>query len=236
MGKTTVTFGEIMLRLAPPGFEKILQTPQFVATFGGGEANVAVAVAQLGLPAAFVTVLPDKNPVPPPALGTPQPLPQSTPNTARVNAGLAKIVKNLIAVQLRLSYLNKQMIAGPTALLTADRGPQADINAILLPRGDVSLMTGANDIGGKTTYNLTAIKTISPGIRIGGGVLYSQLGALASFDAGYAGAEARLYNLRNPIFDFYGNFNVAEWAKIFLGERDVTRPDRRTVFGLQLQF
>ncbi len=63
MAKTTVTFGEIMLRLAPPGFERILQTPQFVATFGGGEANVAVALAQLGLPAAFVTVLPEKNPV-----------------------------------------------------------------------------------------------------------------------------------------------------------------------------
>jgi 2-dehydro-3-deoxygluconokinase len=63
MPKTTVTFGEIMLRLAPPGFERILQSPQFVATFGGGEANVAVALAQLGLPAAFVTVLPEKNPV-----------------------------------------------------------------------------------------------------------------------------------------------------------------------------
>ncbi|MGA8311844.1 MAG: sugar kinase [Terriglobales bacterium] len=63
MGKTTVTFGEIMLRLAPPGFERILQTGRFVATFGGGEANVAVALAQLGLPAAFVTVLPDKNPI-----------------------------------------------------------------------------------------------------------------------------------------------------------------------------
>jgi 2-dehydro-3-deoxygluconokinase len=63
MPKTTVTFGEIMLRLAPPGFERILQTGRFVATFGGGEANVAVALAQLGLPAAFVTVLPDKNPV-----------------------------------------------------------------------------------------------------------------------------------------------------------------------------
>src|SRR6266480_3652640 len=63
MTKMVVTFGEIMLRLAPPGFEKILQTPQFVATFGGGEANVAVAVSQLGLPAGFVTVLPDKNPV-----------------------------------------------------------------------------------------------------------------------------------------------------------------------------
>src|ERR1700681_3899879 len=63
MAKTTVTFGEIMLRLAPPRFERIFQTGQFVATFGGGEANVAVALAQLGLPAAFVTVLPEKNPV-----------------------------------------------------------------------------------------------------------------------------------------------------------------------------
>jgi 2-dehydro-3-deoxygluconokinase len=60
---TTVTFGEIMLRLAPPGFERFLQTPQFVATFGGGEANVAVALAVFGEPAAFVTVLPEKNPL-----------------------------------------------------------------------------------------------------------------------------------------------------------------------------
>jgi 2-dehydro-3-deoxygluconokinase len=58
-----VTFGEIMLRLAPPGFERFLQTPQFIATFGGGEANVAVALAALGAPAAFVTVLPEKHPV-----------------------------------------------------------------------------------------------------------------------------------------------------------------------------
>src|ERR1700728_306953 len=57
-----VTFGEIMLRLAPPGFERFLQTPQFIATFGGGEANVAVALAALGAPAAYVTVLPDKHP------------------------------------------------------------------------------------------------------------------------------------------------------------------------------
>src|ERR671927_690364 len=58
----TVTFGEIMLRLAPPGLERFLQTPQFVATFGGGEANVAVTLAQFGMPAAFVTVLPS-NPI-----------------------------------------------------------------------------------------------------------------------------------------------------------------------------
>ncbi|HEY1338451.1 MAG TPA: sugar kinase [Bryobacteraceae bacterium] len=60
---TTVTFGEIMLRLAPPGFERFLQSPQFVATFGGGEANVAVALAALGVPAAYVTVLPEGNPI-----------------------------------------------------------------------------------------------------------------------------------------------------------------------------
>jgi 2-dehydro-3-deoxygluconokinase len=63
MPKNTITFGEIMLRLAPPGFERFLQSPQFVATFGGGEANVAVALASFGLPASFVTVLPDKNPI-----------------------------------------------------------------------------------------------------------------------------------------------------------------------------
>lgn len=53
-----VTFGEIMLRLAPPGFERFLQSPQLAATFGGGEANVAVALASLGQPSAFVTAVP----------------------------------------------------------------------------------------------------------------------------------------------------------------------------------
>ena len=59
---TIVTFGEIMLRLAPPGYERFLQSPGFVATWGGGEANVAVSVAGFGLPAAFVTVVPS-NPI-----------------------------------------------------------------------------------------------------------------------------------------------------------------------------
>src|ERR1017187_892284 len=69
MLKPVVTFGEIMLRLAPPGLERFLQSPQFVATFGGGEANVAVAVAQLGLPAGFVTGLPAANPIADVAVG-----------------------------------------------------------------------------------------------------------------------------------------------------------------------
>jgi 2-dehydro-3-deoxygluconokinase len=64
-----VTFGEIMLRLAPPGFERFLQTPHFIASFGGGEANVAVALAAFGLPASFVTLLPDGNPIADAAVG-----------------------------------------------------------------------------------------------------------------------------------------------------------------------
>lgn len=179
--------------------------------------------------------LPNKSGLPPPATGTPPP--QTPPNSAGLKAGLSKVLSNLVAVQFRLSYLNRQMVASNNRLLTADRGPQADVNAIVLPRGSLSLMTGANDIGsGRTTWNLAGIKTFSPGIRVGGGILYSQIGALAQFDAGPIGLETRVYNLRTPSFDFYGNFNVAQWAKLFLGERDATRPDRRTVFGLQLQF
>jgi len=63
MTETVVTFGEIMLRLAPPGFERFLQSPEFVATFGGGEANVAVVLAGFGVPARYVTVLPPNHPV-----------------------------------------------------------------------------------------------------------------------------------------------------------------------------
>jgi 2-dehydro-3-deoxygluconokinase len=63
MSKLVVTFGETMLRLAPPGFERLLQSPRLVATFGGGEANVAVALAGFGNPARYVTVLPEANPI-----------------------------------------------------------------------------------------------------------------------------------------------------------------------------
>ncbi|MCB2100987.1 MAG: sugar kinase [Rhodobacterales bacterium] len=59
MTQRIVTFGEIMLRLKTPGHERFFQSPAFEATFGGGEANVAVSLANYGQDAAFVTVLPD---------------------------------------------------------------------------------------------------------------------------------------------------------------------------------
>jgi 2-dehydro-3-deoxygluconokinase len=54
----TVCFGEIMLRLKPPGFDRLMQTHLLEATFGGGEANVAVTLTNFGMPSSFVTVLP----------------------------------------------------------------------------------------------------------------------------------------------------------------------------------
>src|SRR5262249_56123107 len=58
MPHAIVTFGEIMLRLSPPGFERLLQSPVLSATFGGGEANVAISLAQFGLHSIYVTALP----------------------------------------------------------------------------------------------------------------------------------------------------------------------------------
>jgi 2-dehydro-3-deoxygluconokinase len=59
--KKVVTFGEIMLRLSTPGFARFIQADQFNATYGGGEANVAISLAQLGIPAAHVTRFPDND-------------------------------------------------------------------------------------------------------------------------------------------------------------------------------
>lgn len=57
-----VTFGEIMLRLAPEGYLRFVQADKFTAVYGGGEANVALSLANYGIDAAFVTKLP-KNPI-----------------------------------------------------------------------------------------------------------------------------------------------------------------------------
>jgi len=57
-----ITFGEIMLRLKTPDYEKFFQSPLLEATFGGGEANVAVGLARLGLEVAYISVIPD-NPI-----------------------------------------------------------------------------------------------------------------------------------------------------------------------------
>ncbi|MBN2417255.1 aldolase [bacterium] len=60
-GDRVVTFGEIMLRLSPPGNRRFTQTDGYEACFGGAEANAAAALAAYGLPSRFVTALPDNE-------------------------------------------------------------------------------------------------------------------------------------------------------------------------------
>jgi 2-dehydro-3-deoxygluconokinase len=55
---SVVCFGELLLRLSPPGFERLFQSPLLHARFGGSEANVAIALARFGVSTAYVTRLP----------------------------------------------------------------------------------------------------------------------------------------------------------------------------------
>ena len=61
MQKKVITFGEVMLRLATPGYLRFIQSASLGATFGGGEANVAVSLANYGIPVEFVTRLPQNE-------------------------------------------------------------------------------------------------------------------------------------------------------------------------------
>ena len=56
-----ITFGEIMLRLTPPNYEKIRVATNFEASYGGSEANIALALANLGIDSTFFSVVPNNS-------------------------------------------------------------------------------------------------------------------------------------------------------------------------------
>ena len=56
-----IAIGELMLRLSPPNYEKIVTTHDFIVNYGGAEANVAVSLANLGVDSTFFTVLPNTD-------------------------------------------------------------------------------------------------------------------------------------------------------------------------------
>ena len=60
-GKKFITIGEIMLRLTPPNYEKIRMTSTFEASYGGSEANIALALANLGVDSTFFSVVPNNS-------------------------------------------------------------------------------------------------------------------------------------------------------------------------------
>jgi len=152
---------------------------------------------------------------------------------------LGAVAHSLIAIQIRLSELDAYQpgTIGTHLLRTSERGPQTDVNAFLLPSGKTSLFVGANDIGTpQSSWNVAVKENVAPHLYIGGGVLYSTLGATVQYNPGIVGVEARIYDPAFPTLDAYGNLNLSHGVQLFGGERDITHSGRRTVFGLQLQF
>jgi hypothetical protein len=152
---------------------------------------------------------------------------------------LGDLAKSLAQLQVRVSMLAPERSGSANAaagspLLSSDRGPQSDVNLLLLPRGKTSLLTGVNDLGGQSTYNFAALSQMGK-FKAGGGVIYSQLGVLGKVQGDRFGLEGRLYDLRHSTFDAYGRVILTPQWEFFAGERDILHIDRRTVFGLQFQ-
>lgn len=155
---------------------------------------------------------------------------------ANVHAGLSDVLHNLVAIQLRVSGLNRQTWCCQNSLLGRDRGPQTDLNAILLANFGTSVLVGVNDLGYNTTWNAAVLERVRPDLRLGGGVLYGQLGVIGQYNSRTFGLEGRLYDPRYAMLDLYGNVNVANGLRFYLGERDTLHVERRTVYGVQVQF
>lgn len=186
-------------------------------------------------------VVPGSTPYP---VESGQPHPAASPNAAsaaqvhaKLQGAIGKVLRNLVAVQLRLSGLSPQHNAGLNPVLTSSQGPLGDINLVVLPHSTTSFMVGANAIGNNTTWNAVLMKGSESGFRFGGGVLYSQIGVLAQMNAlkGF-GLETRIYDLTYPMIDLYGNVRLGGNAELFFGQRDMTHASRRNTFGLQYTF
>ena len=151
---------------------------------------------------------------------------------------IGQLAKNLVGVQIRLSSLNKQRAyrGAGTPLLGQDRGPQSDVNLIILPSGRTSAFAGVNDLGAKSSYNFAAMQSFGDHIRVGGGVLYSRLGVLGEYNNAAFGLEGRLYDLRHPTLDGYARLKLHPGIAVFGGQRDILHDSRRNVFGLELRF
>ncbi|MGB6986558.1 MAG: MlaD family protein [Candidatus Aquilonibacter sp.] len=170
----------------------------------------------------------------PAASGAPGTSHPPTAESLHLQSRLAGIASSLISIQLRISELSTQTVCCPNPLYSENRGPEGDLNAVILPHNKTSLLVGANNIGYQpTTANLALIQSLSPSFKIGGGVLYSQLGFLAAYDERLFGFDTKIYNIQRPDIDLYGNLNVAKNWQLFIGERALNHAERRFTFGFQ---
>jgi phospholipid/cholesterol/gamma-HCH transport system substrate-binding protein len=187
--------------------------------------------------------VPQASPYPgasPGAASSPGPTSSSKPSAsqAKMASALSGLTHNLVALELRLSGLSVQQNPGLNPVMTKSQGPLGDINLILLPHASTSLMVGANSIGNNTTWNAVLLKgNNSSTFTFGGGVLYSQIGALARANLTKSfGLETRVYDLTYPMIDLYGNIHILKNGEIFFGQRDITHASRRNTAGFQYTF
>jgi ABC-type transporter Mla subunit MlaD len=154
---------------------------------------------------------------------------------------LNQFTKDLVELQVRASELSPLRPGSAdrnvSPLLTADRGPQSDLNLFILPKAHTGLEAGVNDAGGPGTSTANfMLLSRSGGLTYGGGLEYSRLGLTASIAERTFGLETRAYDLRHPTLDQYINLFVAPKIQVFGGERDLSHSSRRTTFGLQFEF
>ncbi len=255
IAQTATTFASIAgdLRNVTGNVQTQAQLRDTMANVDAAAQKANSLLAQFGGRSSVYGV--DRGATPAPA-GTPLPngtYPQRTgpgaspagtpaPDTMQANVKnkLGALVSNLVALQVRVSALDSQgarVSASP--LLTKDRGPQTDFNVIAAPNGSTYLFAGANDIGANSSFNFAPMMRMTPRLSVGGGVLYSRLGARAVYappKGGGLGFEGRLYDLRHPTTDLYADFGLGNGLMLFGGERDALHTGRRTAFGLQYQF
>ena len=181
-------------------------------------------------------------PFSPSAVGA-QPAPAgSTPPSLQSNVKekIDSLVNDLIALQIRVSELDDEHSGTyRSPLLGKDRGPLTDINLLALPQSHTYLFAGVNDTGGpNTTWNFAAMERVAPHLQLGGGLLYSRLGARAVYDPGLNGLGflGLIYDPRHPTADGYLNLHLGGGLQLFGGERDILHSGRRTAFGLQYQY
>ncbi len=244
IAQTATTFASIAtdLRQVTGNMQTQAQLRDTVANVDAAAQKANSLLAQFGGTSSVYGV--DRGATPAPA-GSPRPGSGSTPPTAtggsNVKNKLGALVKDLVAIQVRVSALDKQK-AGTSGspLLTRDQGPSTDINVIALPKGSTYLMAGVNDIGGPSgSVNFAAMQRFNPSLSVGGGVLYSRLGLRAVYHPGLTralGLEARVYDPRRATADAYANFEIIKGLTLFGGERDIFRSGRRTTAGVQVQF
>lgn len=207
--------------------------------FGATSSVYGVDANATPYPVPSASLAPSAGTSPLPSLSqidasSPAPMrPAPTAQSLHLQHRLADIASNLISIQLRMSELSPQTVCCPNPLYNADRGPESDLNAVILPNNGTSLLVGANDIGYNTTANVALIEKLSPTFRIGGGVLYSQLGFLGAYSNGVFGFDTKIYNPQLPDIDVYGNLRIAKNWELFIGERDLNHAQRRFTYGFQ---